>query len=150
MMGFTPMTQPQAVKLAAFIASIRHDWQRPGIEDALGKARHLASPAQLAIAAIEAARDDGNRTPAVIALDGRHWHTTAAPPPRFAEPAPEDRCSVCFHERHACDARRRTDPEPHAFLSIPAARALAEQRRTRITEAAPVASDAPSTEDETT
>ena len=123
------ITQPQARHLAAFLAAIRPDWNRHGIESALADARQLGTPARLAVAAIEASQDMSNRTPAVIALDGPHWHTPSRlPGPRFPEPHDGARCSVCFRPQGTCDARRRTDPDPHPFLSVADAKAQAVTR----------------------
>jgi hypothetical protein len=75
---------------AAFLAALRAScgntaWDTAGITAALDKAKPMASPADLAVAAIRAAVDPGNRTPAVIGMAGPHW---SAPPRTPRPPAP--------------------------------------------------------------
>lgn len=67
------MTEPQAQHLAAFLNLIRKDWDTKGIVRALGVARGRGPADALAVAAIRAACDPLNRTPAVIGQSGRHW-----------------------------------------------------------------------------
>jgi hypothetical protein len=64
----------QAKALAAFINTLRPDWDKPGILHYVGAARFRGDTAGVSIAAIRAALDPNNRTPAVIAMDGRHWN----------------------------------------------------------------------------
>lgn len=55
-------------------------WHEPGVVDALSKASERQTTiGRLARAAIRAAEDPANRTPAVIALDGRHWYEPGDP-----------------------------------------------------------------------
>lgn len=72
------INEHQADKLAAFIASFRADWDPPGIKAALARARDRGDVATVAIAAIRAASEPSNRTPAVITHDGPHWRERAA------------------------------------------------------------------------
>ena len=67
------ITEPQARALAALIAALRLDWQTQGVLAALAKAQHLGTAFELAHAAIHAASEPSNRTPAVIAMAGAHW-----------------------------------------------------------------------------
>lgn len=87
----------QAKTLATFISQIRPGWDPQGIYAALGKARDMAPAPQLAIAAIQAAMDDTNRTPAVIAMQGDHW-TTPATTTNARPGGREPRCDVYGHE----------------------------------------------------
>lgn len=105
------LTPQQSRQLAAFVASLRRDWERPGIEAALTKARDLAPGVDVAVAAVRAAGIDSNRSPAVIPLPGPHWResTTA---PYFPPVPPHERCSVCGRGRPDCLARSGGD---HAF-----------------------------------
>jgi len=115
----TEITPDQAQALAGFLASIRPaaaPWDTPGIVAALGKARTRADAPELAIAAIRAAVDSANRTPAVIALDGAHWREPCATtgkrsgehlhPPRADEACPahpgryRDHCGLCRVEAY--------------------------------------------------
>jgi len=59
--------------LAAVIHAIRTDWDIKGIKTALMNAKDRGTPAEVAHAAIYAAQDPTNRTPAVIPLSGPHW-----------------------------------------------------------------------------
>ncbi|WP_334121892.1 hypothetical protein [Glutamicibacter sp.] len=67
------MTLDQAQALASFIKAIRQDWDVAGIVHALGMARGRGSVDALAVAAVRAAGDVRNRTPAVIGQSGPHW-----------------------------------------------------------------------------
>ena len=125
-MMMTKLDQRQARALAAFIASIRPEWEPQGIYVALGKARDHGDAAQVAIAAIRAAATPTNRTPAVIPLQGDHW-TAQAPARTASNSARAPRCTVYGHEAypaHACAGCRTEQlingtpglppaPEPH-------------------------------------
>lgn len=100
------MTAQEASHLAAFLEKLRKripgdPWQKPGIENALGTARHRANAPDLAIAAIRAAEIPTNRTPAVIGMDGPHWRETTKPP-RPLPVEPNNRCTVCSEHRDRC------------------------------------------------
>lgn len=100
------MTRTEARNLARYIAEMRSrsggpHWDTPGIEDALAKARTIAPSPDLALAAIKAAREPGNRTPAIIGMEGAHWRTPNTKP-RHLERAPHDRCAVCSESRARC------------------------------------------------
>jgi hypothetical protein len=112
----------QAKEIARSVHAIRRDWDRPGIEDALGRARFLADAASVAIAAHRAAADPANRTPAVIALDGPHWRD-AVKPPHFAPPTPAQRCGTCSEREDVCRSRWADDhdfaPDLHRPSTTP-------------------------------
>ena len=59
------------------LQSLRPDWDRPGIADAVWKARDKGDAIEVCVAAIRGSVIS-NRTPAVIPLDGNHWRDTAA------------------------------------------------------------------------
>lgn len=111
------MTKHQAELLAAFIAACR-DWQVPGTVTALAKARNRGDVWQVAIGALRAAANPGNKTPAIIALDGAHWRPanpddepTVTPTARRIE---DMRCPHCGMwsvrgENHTCG--RVLDPD---------------------------------------
>lgn len=105
------MTLAQAKEIARSVHAIRRDWDRPGIEDALGRARFLADAAAVAVAAHRAAANPANRTPAIIALDGPHWRD-AEKPPHFAPPPAAERCSTCSEREDVCRTRWSGD---HVF-----------------------------------
>ena len=94
-MMMSPITQPQAQALAAFVATLRPDWDAAGIYAALKTAKDKGTAADLAHAAIQAASTPSNRTPAVIAMAGPHWaqqtaSSTPIPGPGRSEPCPVD------------------------------------------------------------
>lgn len=67
------ISELQAKQLAVFIHSIRGDWDIAGVHKALGFARGRGPADALAVAAIRAAMNPANRTPAVIGMSGPHW-----------------------------------------------------------------------------
>lgn len=95
-MMMTKLDQRQAQALAAFVNTLRPDWDAQGIYVALGKARDLGDPATVAVAAIRAAATPTNRTPAVIPMQGHHWTTTSSSPTVGA--GREPRCDVYGHD----------------------------------------------------
>lgn len=71
--------QDQTLRAVAFILNkIRPGWDQPGtvvkLAEAVAKGHDLSA---LTIAAVRAANDPANRTPAVIPLDGAHWREPA-------------------------------------------------------------------------
>lgn len=74
------MTKPDAEKIAQDAHAARPEWDTAGIMAALLKVRDR-DPQHVRAAALHAARNPANRTPAVIALDGEHW-TLTVPAPR--------------------------------------------------------------------
>lgn len=116
------ITGDQARALAALVATLRPDWDAPGVLAALRTARTKGTADQLAHAAINAATNTANRTPAVIALDGPHWSTVRPVETRGGD---YDRCQVPGHQQwpawhcagcradaRAADHPRETTPEP--------------------------------------
>lgn len=75
------MTETQAKNLTLLLASIRGDWHPQGIIKSLQVAKDKGTAAEVAIAAIRAATNPKNRTPAIIPMDGEHWR-----PPTPKEP----------------------------------------------------------------
>lgn len=73
------MTKPDAEKIAQDAHAARPEWDTAGIMAALLKVRDR-DPRHVRAAALHAARNPANRTPAVIALDGEHWTATAPRP----------------------------------------------------------------------
>lgn len=63
----------QAEALAVLIRSVRPEWDVPGIKKALWDAKDRGTGWDVIHAALYAAEDLTNRTPAVIALAGAHW-----------------------------------------------------------------------------
>jgi hypothetical protein len=83
-----------AKHLTELVRSLRPEWDRPGIADAIWKARDKGSAIDVCAAAIKACVLS-NRTPAVIPLDGNHWRevTPAVSRPRAADKA--SHCETC-------------------------------------------------------
>lgn len=111
------LTYEGATILAEFIhAYVRPDWDQRGIVHALGKAKDRGTAAQVAIAALVAAQNAGNRTPAVIPLAGPHWHASGAPVAR-STPTRNQTCGVCYLGEEECRRRWHWD---HPFESVAA------------------------------
>jgi hypothetical protein len=109
-----------AVTLAEFIhAYVRPDWDVKGIVHALGQARDKGTAAQVAVAALVAAQNTANRTPAVIPLAGPHWPASGAPAARRA-PSRSKTCATCYLGEEECRRRWHWD---HQFESVESARA---------------------------
>ncbi|WP_102157688.1 hypothetical protein [Zhihengliuella halotolerans] len=103
------LTKIQAEKLAEFIHLLRDGWDVPGIVHALGTARVKGAAGAVAQAAIRAAIDPTNRTPAVIAMDGKHWR--ASEPDRLGLPPREIWCPDHNSPETKCrDQHYRTEP----------------------------------------
>jgi hypothetical protein len=87
------MTRKQAEAIAALVHLLREDWDARGVLAALVALKDHDAPAFVAIAAVTAAMDRTNRTPAVIPLAGKHW-TTARPEDHVPTvgPGKERRC----------------------------------------------------------
>ena len=116
----TSIDRDQAHALAALIATLRPDWQPPGILKALSAARTRGTAWDLAHAALYAAQDPAVRTPAVIALPGDHWRGrslgdgTPIHYPRCPEPGHTsyraDNCGACRAEALEATAPREIPP----------------------------------------
>lgn len=109
------MTSKQGNALATLIHELRSDWGIPGIVAELRKAADRGTPFDVALAAIHAAQDEKNRTPAVIALPGPHW--TKGKALGEATPIHYARCPVIGHTSYAASncglcANDALDPTP--------------------------------------
>ena len=110
-----------ASPLAMLVASIRRDWDFPGIRTAISKARHRGTPLEIATALHKLAAKTDLRTPAILADDGAHWGTpTTVPTARQArctldghefELAPPY-CRICRSEQIAAAPAQVTAPVP--------------------------------------
>lgn len=120
----TTISRDQAYALAALVRTLRPDWEERGTVKAISDARTMGTPAEVCIATIKAANVTTNRTPAVIAMPGKHWqHEPAPTTPDAAWYGPPDRnsrrctehtihplpCSAC---RSEWLAGMRDKPEP--------------------------------------
>lgn len=109
----TSITRPQADALAALIHELRPEWGIPGIVKALHDARDRGDAYAVTVAAIHAASDLANRTPAVIAMPGAHWVKGKAPDSdqirfeRCSRPGhtsfPATNCGACRADRIGTD-----------------------------------------------
>lgn len=122
------MTKQQAEALAQFLHMLRPGWEEAGIVAALGNARLMGTAGDLAIAALAAAAEPNNRTPAVIAMPGSHWSHSALRHKSSANTTPPRNrtCATCYLPEDKCRARWAHD---HAFES------LAEAKRRAIRQA---------------
>lgn len=77
-----PLTRDQATALAELIHVVRPSWDTRGIftRGLVPLAKHPAPLEVIAWAALRAAADPDNRTPAVIPLNGHHWNLADRPP----------------------------------------------------------------------
>lgn len=92
-------------------------WDSAGVMAAIKRVSDR-SLAEVTMAVIRAASDKGVDSPGVIPSAGSHWQETSGVRPSAPDVRPrENRCSVCSRLKGDCDARRRTDPDPHAFES---------------------------------
>lgn len=114
------MNIKQQKALARFVHTIREDWDVPGIEAALGRARHDAeSVHELAVVAIRAAYSGLNRTPAVIPLPGPHWRgpeaTAGSSSTRPRPPAPAEACTTCGQDKRRCEQISQLAGDGHPY-----------------------------------
>jgi len=107
------MTSKQGHALAALIHELRETWGIPGILPVLKQVADRADAFDIALAALHAARDEKNRTPAVIALPGPHW--TKGKALGEATSSTYARCPVIGHTSYAahnCGACAKDDLDP--------------------------------------
>lgn len=126
--GSGMLTGAQLSALADFLVASRstysEPWDKPGTIAAL-RAIDINVPwYRIGYAAIKAAADPGNDTPAVINLDGHHWDR--GQPPCRAHP---DTAIRDDGECHGCWLDRK--PEPQPFVRPPSRRTDADRTETR-------------------
>lgn len=133
------ISRDQARALAALVATLRDDWDTPGILQALSDARARGDAYRIAHAALYAAETPGIRTPAVIALAGPHWtrgrdlgtgdgdHYARCPEPGHSS-YPATNCGACRADQIAAtqprDTRPPTDPTTYTHGAAAARAAL--------------------------
>jgi hypothetical protein len=129
------LSHEQAKALAGFINTLRPDWDKPGIIHALGEARFRGDSAGVAIAAIRAATTAAVRTPAVIAMDGKHWDHEDTHTPVSGKRVDHvcERCGKWPESHHNGRCPTRVDAASYAEQ---ARKAIAEARK-RAQEAKP-------------
>lgn len=114
------MTQDQGETLANLIHLLRPDWGVAGTAKALFEARGQGDALTLARAALAAAADPGNRTPAIIGLNGAHWQGLHHKP---AEVPLEELCDECGRPEPVCRKVARRTGDPHEFRTVAQAEA---------------------------
>lgn len=105
-------TRDEAHALALDVHAARPQWDTRGILTAIARVadRPLAA---VRAAALAAARDPRCKTPAVIALEGDHWHTPDPTPARPAQCPTHDLAQPCRSCR-ADALADGTEPPSHA------------------------------------
>jgi hypothetical protein len=127
------MSFDQQKALARLVHTIRGDWDVDGIMTALGDAREHGKAGDIRAicdAAVAAALDGRNRTPAIIPLAGPHW-TRASTPPSPRKVDRQKTCGICSRYELECKAIR---PRDHEFVSY--ADVVREALRARAARAA--------------
>lgn len=112
------MTVEARTALAWLVHAIRGDWDVTGVESALRKGKALeAAEADdvraVCDAAVAAALDPRNRTPAVIPLAGPHWQPATWSPTRRYDP--QTSCDICSQAESVC---RSTRNNGHEFTPV--------------------------------
>lgn len=97
------ISKETAQDIAADVHDIRPGWHQSGVVQALGELQEYPVDV-VAVAAYAAARDENNRTPAVIPLPGEHW--------RIAYQHRATTTSTARRRCHQCGGWHRAD-EPH-------------------------------------
>lgn len=115
MMSQIEITYQQGHKLAELLHELRSDWDIKGCINFIREAR-TARPGtcnfDLVVAAVRAAQNPEARTPAVIPLEGPHWHNAVPERPgaaaavkrtgRMDDAAMCDRCGVVHTSASPC------------------------------------------------
>ncbi len=105
------LTPEHAKHLTTLIGALRPDWDRPGIADAIWRAKDRSNAIEVCAAAIRACTPL-SRTPAVIPMDGNHWRETTTKPTSAAtlNASAVRRCPDCSgYHSPACQC----DPPEH-------------------------------------
>lgn len=120
------ITRQQADALTALLATLRPDWDKPGIWAAVSKAKDVAPTRDLCVAAIKASGLATNRTPSIIGLEGPHWRGSDHAP-KLPEIPPEEKCSICSRRKGSCGvdhmftsvvASKQTSSEANAYAQM--------------------------------
>src|SRR6266498_3551837 len=108
------LTPEHAKHLTTLIGALRPDWDRPGIADAIWRAKDRGNAIEVCAAAIRACTPL-SRTPAVIPMDGNHWRETTTKPARRATIDAVARCGNCggFHHRRSEEHTSELQSRPH-------------------------------------
>lgn len=119
--NFTPN---HAKHLTSLVESLRPDWDRSGIADAIWKARDRGTALEVCIAAVKACVLT-NRTPGVIPLDGPHWRETVHVPNGLRGTADKaSHCSACGLVHTALSPCSPPDQRSHGAGAAAAREAL--------------------------
>lgn len=106
------MTLETVNHLVALIEQVRPDWDPSLVRVILLNHRTSVDAADLAIAAIRAARNVDIPTPKSIGWRGPHWDGAVTLPPAIA---PREKCSVCGLTEERCYSIRPGRDDDHAF-----------------------------------
>lgn len=122
----TTMTANQGETLANLIHQLRPEWGLAGVAKALYEAREMADAMTLTRAALAAAADPGNRTPAIIGLHGPHWLGLEHKTPKVDTGA---LCDICSRPQPVCEQIARRTGDDHRFIARADALALVTSTR---------------------
>lgn len=110
------MTQLQGQKLAELVNALRPSWGTNGIYIAIERAvtENLGDATAISLAAIRAAKDTANKTPAIIRLPGPHWSVEQDLTDTTAElKAAKDKLAGKYAAPDTNDPRCDDHPEEH-------------------------------------
>ena len=91
---------------------IRPEWGASGVLKAVIEAKDTAPAPDLACAAIRAAADPNNRTPAVIGMTGPHWLDLEHKPRSVPT---SELCGICNRPRLQCQSVAAKSGDSHTF-----------------------------------
>lgn len=110
----------QELEAIAFLVSeSRPEWQQGLVLAVLTGHRNQVDAADLAIAALRAARNPDFRTPKTIGWRGPHWYGLATTPPEIARKA---RCGICGKPEDKCETQRVGVGDDHEFEPVQSVR----------------------------
>lgn len=101
--------------IAFLVSQARPEWQAGLVLSVLTAHRSQVDAADLAVAALRAARNPDYRTPKTIGWRGEHWRglTTVIP-----DMKPRERCGVCGKTEDRCETQRVGLDDDHAFEPV--------------------------------
>lgn len=101
--------------LVALVEQVRPDWDPTLVRIVLLNHRTSVDAADLAIAAVRAARNLDLPTPKAIGWRGPHWDGAITLPPEIA---PRERCSTCGLAEERCYSQRPGIDDDHRFVPL--------------------------------
>lgn len=146
------MTKAQADAIAVLLHELRPGWGAPGVYAAVAEVKDR-EPFTVAMAALRAANNPANRTPAVIPLPGPHWLAEPGPRPAGWTPADLRPCGKCgkVHDPddHVCPRRNLEANKRGAALAKQALLEAKTKERHQESEPQPAPGPAPSPDADT-